>query len=307
MVDLVIVGAGTAGLSAAIYGTRAGKTVLVLEASTYGGQIVPSPQVENYPGIQNTTGFAFAQGLYEQAIHLGTEVQFQKVIGVRSEGMYQIVVTEKEEIPCRAIILAPGTQNRKLGFPQEEQWIGKGISYCATCDGMFYKNKTVAVAGGGNTALEDVNTLSQYCEKVYLIHRRDTLRAEQQLIKEAKEKENITFLMDTEIKELLGHEKLEGLRLKDKKTGELKELKIAGLFVAIGQIPQNKVFSPPVELDEDGYMIAGEDCRTNVKGIYAAGDARTKKVRQLSTAAADGAVAALGACESMTGEKQQTK
>lgn len=295
--DIVIVGAGTAGLSAAIYGVRAGKSVLLLEANSYGGQIINTPEVENYPGIKHVSGFEFATGLYEQATGLGAEIAYEKVEAIANLETGKLVTTDKNEYSCKAVILATGAKNRPLGLEHETEWIGAGVSYCATCDGAFYKGADVAVAGGGNTALEDAIFLSNYCRKVYIIHRRDTFRGEEKLQEALKQKENVEFVMNQNITRLIGEDGVDGVEVEDKATGEKRILDVSGIFVAIGQMPENVAFSNLVTLDQGGYIVAGEDCHTNVEGIFTAGDCRTKTVRQLTTAAADGAVAALAACE----------
>ena len=297
MYDIVIVGAGTAGLSAAIYGVRAGKTVLVLEGKTYGGQIVNSPEVENYPGIAKTSGFEFATALYEQASGLGAEIDFDNVVRIEKKGNDFVVYTEDGEIECHSVILATGAKNRPLGVEGEESKIGAGISYCATCDGAFFRGQKTVVVGGGNTALEDAEFLSNFCEKVYLIHRRDEFRGEQWLVNALKKKENVEFVLDSVVTDLLGERSVEGVRVKNVKTEEEQTLDVTGVFVAIGQMPDNKAFEALVELDAAGYICAQEDCKTSCAGVFTAGDCRTKAVRQLATAAADGAVAGLAACE----------
>ena len=295
--DMIIVGAGTAGLSAAIYGARAGKNVLVLEANTYGGQIVRSPEVENYPGIAHISGYEFAQNLYDQAVNLGAAVEFENVVEIRADGQEKYVVTEDNEYTARAVILATGAVNRPLGVDGEDDFVGAGISYCATCDGAFFKGKDVAVVGGGSTALEDALFLSAYCRKVYLIHRRDAFRGEQKYVDNLKTKDNIEFVLNSQVTALKGNDFLEAVDVKNKVSGETVTLPVSGLFVAIGQMPQNGPFAGLINLDDGGYIAAGEDCRTNVEGIFTAGDRRTKTVRQLTTAASDGAAAALAACE----------
>ena len=297
MYDIIIIGAGTAGLSAAIYGVRAGKKVLVLESASYGGQIITSPEVENYPGIKKISGFEFATNLYEQATELGAEIEFAKVTQIREDGAQKVVVTEEKDYICRSVILATGAKNRPLGLENEQKLIGKGIAYCATCDGAFYKGKTVAVNGGGNTALEDAAFLTGYCEKVYLIHRRDSFRGEQKQVEALRQKANLEFVLESNIVKLIAEDRLKAIEVQNVKTKEPRTIELSGLFVAIGQMPENGVFSPPVQLDQAGYIVAGEDCKTNAAGIFAAGDCRTKTVRQLATAAADGAVAALAACD----------
>ena len=303
MRDIIIAGGGTAGLSAAIYGVRAGKTVLILEEKFYGGQIVNSPEIVNYPGIAKISGYEFAKNLYDQAMALGAEYKQARVVQVRDgeDGVKQVVARtsggEETIYETRAVILATGAKNRPLGLDREQEMIGAGVSYCATCDGMFFRDKEVAVAGGGNTALEDALFLSNYCSKVYLIHRRDQFRGEDRLAEALLQKENVEFVMDSEVTELHGDEMLSGISVRQVKTGETRVIPVNGLFVAIGQMPDNEDFQDVVSIDGKGYIEAGEDCKTETPGIYTAGDCRTKEVRQLATAAADGAVAALAACE----------
>lgn len=297
MYDIVIVGAGTAGLSAAIYGVRAGKKVLVLEGQNFGGQIINSPEIENYPGIAKTSGFEFASGLYEQASNLGADIEFEQVVEVEKQGKGFIVHTGGKQIECGAVILATGAKNRPLGVEKENQFIGMGISYCATCDGAFFRGQKTAVVGGGNTALEDAEFLSNFCEKVYVIHRRDEFRGERWLSDNLKKKDNVEFVMDSVVTDIIGESGVQGIAIENVKTGEETELSVTGLFVAIGQMPDNKAFEKLVDLDSGGYIQAKEDCKTSCEGIFAAGDCRTKEVRQLATAAADGAVAGLAACE----------
>ncbi len=297
MTDVVIIGAGTAGLSAAIYTVRAGKSALVLEAASYGGQIVNTPDIENYPGIAHISGFDFATGLYNQAKDLGADIRFERVTGIIIEGNVKKVITAQNEYECKAVILATGAKNRPLGLPNEQELVGKGVSYCATCDGMFYRNKVVAVNGGGNTALEDAQFLSNYCEKVYVIHRRDKFRADQKEVERLKAKDNVEFVLDSTITKL--NEDASGLvslEVTNKNTGDTRTIEVSGLFVAIGQAPDNTAFENVASLDEKGYIKAGEDLKTGTEGIFTAGDCRTKTVRQLTTAASDGAVAALAAC-----------
>ena len=296
MNDIIIIGAGTAGLSAAIYARRAGKKALILEALSYGGQIINTPEVENYPGIKNISGFDFATGLYEQAADLGAEIEYVRVTGIESnaDGSKTVHTTDGDR-ECKAVIIATGAKNRPLGIDREEELTGSGVSYCATCDGAFYKKKAVAVNGGGNTAIEDAGFLSNFCSKVYVIHRRDEFRADVHEVEKLKAKENVEFILDSEVTALLGDDELTGIEVTNKKTGEKKELEISGLFIAIGQMPDNTAFASVVDLDEKGYIIGKEDCLTNTPGVFTAGDCRTKAVRQLTTAAADGAVAALAA------------
>lgn len=295
MYDLVIIGAGTAGLSSAIYGLRAGKSVLVLEASTYGGQIINTPEIENYPAIQKISGFEFATNLYNQVKGLGAEIRIEKALSIEEDGKYKLVKTKDNAYQAKSVILATGAKNRNLGIEKEEALVGRGVSYCATCDGMFYRGKVVAVNGGGNTAVEDATFLSEYVEKVYLIHRREEFRADKAELDRLVAKPNVELVLNSTIKELKSDDSgLCGLLLTDKE-GKEREIKVDGLFVAIGQAPDNGAFSNLVDLDAKGYIDAGEDTLTRTKGIFTAGDCRTKTVRQLTTAASDGAVAALAA------------
>lgn len=297
MYDMIIAGAGTAGLSAAIYGARAGKSVLVLESKNIGGQIVNSPEVDNYPGIKSISGFEFIRGLQEQAAEAGAEIKNLPVESVADQGGIKEVRTTDGIFESRVLILATGVVYRKLGLEGEERLMGQGVSYCAVCDGAFYRGKDVAVVGGGNTALEDAVYLSGYCRKVYLIHRRDQFRGQSGLVDTLLRKENVEFILESVVSSLRGDEKLEEVIVKNTVTNIISELKVSGIFVAIGQIPQNERFADVVAVDSDGYILADESCRTSTPGIFAVGDCRVKKVRQLVTAAADGAVAALEACE----------
>jgi thioredoxin reductase (NADPH) len=297
MYDVIIIGAGTAGMSAAIYARRAGKTVFMLEAAMYGGQIINAAEIENYPGIPKIAGYQFAMDLYGQVKELGVEFASKMVTGIEVCDNYQQVLTKDMNYEGRTVILATGARNRRLGMAAETRLTGHGISYCATCDGAFYRDKAVAVYGGGNTALGDAEYLANLCKEVYLIHRRQELRGSVGLAERLRQKENITFLLDTVIIDIQGETSLEAVELQNVVTKERSTLPVDGLFVAIGQEPVNSIFAECVELDEYGYIQAGEDCKTNVAGIYAAGDCRTKAVRQLTTAAADGAIAALAAVD----------
>lgn len=297
MYDIIIIGAGPAGLTSAIYGARGGKTVLVLEANMAGGQIVNTPKVENYPGIPEIAGFQYAMNLMSQASALGAEIKYEKVLSIEDKNEEKIITTESASYTGRSVIIATGLTKRKLELEREEEFLGKGVSYCATCDGAFYRDKTVAVVGGGNTALEDAIFLSEYCKKVYLIHRRDSFRGESALVKRVQSTSNVEIIYNTIPSRLLGEEKLSGIEIKNSKNEEKRELSIDGLFIAIGQLPLNDIFGKLITLDEDGYVASGESCKTNVSGIFTAGDCRSKKVRQLTTAVSDGAIAALAALE----------
>lgn len=297
MYDIVIIGAGPAGLSAAIYGQRAGKKTLLLDEKGFGGQILNTPEVENYPGIRKISGFELASGLYEQATGQGAEIIYEKAVEIKDGGGVKIVKTGTDSYEAKAVIIATGAKNRPLGIDSEERFVGSGVSYCATCDGAFFRGKDVAVIGGGNTALEDAEVLSGLAEKVYLVHRRDTFRGEQAGVKRLLAKDNVEFVLDSVPEEILGEMTVSGLKVRNVKTEEERILNVQGVFVAIGQMPDNGAFADVAALDEKGYVAAGEDCLTGTPGVFTAGDCRTKKVRQLATAAADGAVAALAAAE----------
>jgi len=294
MYDIIIVGAGPAGLTAAIYARRASKKVLVLEAASYGGAIINTLDIENYPVEAHISGFDFATKIYNQAQDLGAEIIFEKVIDIKDKKIKKEVITNNNTYTTKTVIIATGSANRKLGLENEDVLIGKGISYCATCDGAFYKNKKVAVVGGGNTALEDALYLTDIASTVYLIHRRDEFRGENKTIELLKKKKNIEFIYNSTITKLIANDRLVGIELtNNEKT--TKKIEIHGLFIAIGRIPENQNFAKLINLDSAGYIIAKEDCNTNVPGIFVAGDNRVKNVRQLVTATSDGAIAATNA------------
>ncbi len=297
MYDIGIVGGGIAGMTAAIYGLRAGKKVLLLEGTGFGGQMTLTSHIENYPGIQKISGNELAQNLKAQVEELGVEIKRASVKEILVQDQEKIIITEQEEFPCKALILATGQTHRKLGVPGEDQFAGMGVSYCAVCDGAFFKGMNVAVVGGGSTALEDVAYLANHCNKVYVIHRRDAFRGEDYLVQNLKEKENVEFILNSIVTEIKGSFAVEEIKLRNVLTKAESNLPVEGVFIAIGQIPGNERYAGLVDLDEKGYIKAGEDCKTSREGIFAAGDCRTKAVRQLVTAAADGAIAALGATE----------
>ena len=297
MTDVMIIGAGTAGMTAAIYAARAGLKTLVLDKSFYGGQITSATDIENYPGIERISGIDFSQKLYEQAQALGAEFSFDPVERLEAQpGAFSAHTPNGIRIGS-TVIAAPGAQRRKLGCAGEGRPTGRGVSYCATCDGAFFRGKTVAVAGGGNTALEDALFLANICSCVYLIHRRQEFRAEKYLQSAVRKKNNITPVLDSNVTEILGEERVQALTVENKQNGKRQELAVDGIFVAIGLEPDTSLFAPLTELDKSGYFVAGEDCRTRVPGLFVAGDARRKPLRQLVTAAADGAVAATQAAE----------
>ena len=290
MYDIIIVGAGPAGLTAALYARRAGHSVLVLEGGVPGGQAVTTPHVENWPGTLSISGPDFAMGLYQQCMDLGAEIQFAAVTGFQDQGDVKVVLAWEERFQGRALILANGVQRRKMGVPGEERLGGRGVSYCATCDGSFFKGKDVAVVGGGNTAVEDAVYLASICPTVWLIHRRDRLAAQKYLVDGLRDKPNVKLLMEHKVLEIQGEQQVETVRLMGPEHQRI--LHVSAVFAAVGLIPDNARFSPPLALNEYGYLQAGEDCATNVPGVFAAGDTRSKELRQLVTAAADGAMAA---------------
>lgn len=292
--DIVIVGAGPAGMTAAIYGRRANKTVLLLEAASYGGQIINAHKIENYPVEPHISGFEFATKLYEQAKELGAEFKFEKVVGIEDKGDLKLVNTPSASYEAGAVIIATGSDKRKLGVDREDELVGRGVSYCATCDGAFFRKKVVAVAGGTRTALEDALYLADIAEKVYLIHRLDKFSGAEADFDRLKARDNVEFLLNTQITKLNADKKLESIEVKSK-DGTVQTVEVSALFVAVGRVPENQNFSAVIDLDDKGYAVADENCLTRTAGIFVAGDNRVKEVRQLVTAAADGAVAATAA------------
>ena len=294
MTDLMILGAGTAGLSAAIYAVRAGLSVRLLENSVYGGQILNSPDVDNYPGIPSISGFDFVQNLHDHAAGLGVKPESVTVSRVELTGDIKRVHTPREVLEARAIILATGASHRKLGCAGETEFQGRGVSYCATCDGAFFRGKDVAIVGGGNTALEDALFLANSCKTVFLVHRREGFRAHQSVIDAVRARENIRLLLSATVETIIGDKQVTGIVLRSTKDESLSEQTVSGVFVAVGLDPNTSLFKGQLDLD-GGYICAGEDCRTSLPGVFAAGDVRTKPLRQLVTAASDGAVAAVEA------------
>ena len=296
MYDMIIVGAGPAGMTAAVYARRASKKVLVLESKSYGGQIINTLDIENYPAEEHISGFDFATKLYNQAKNLGAEFNFEKVLEVKNYDSYKEIITTKNQYKCKAVILASGSKNRLLGLPHEEDFIGKGISYCATCDGNFYKNKVVAVVGGGNTALDSALYLSNIAKLVYIIHRRDQFTGNRVTLDKLKSKDNVKFILNSTVIKLNPlnsklAKKLKNIEISDKEKNSTV-LNLDGLFVAIGRVPENESFVKFLNLNSQGYINSDETCKTEIGGIFAAGDIRAKSLRQLVTAVSDGAVAA---------------
>lgn len=296
MYDIIIVGGGPAGLTAALYALRAGKTVLIIEKNTFGGQITWSPKVENFPTILSISGAELGDRMLEQVLAQGADTELDEVTGISREGGVIRVKTEfGGEFEARTLIIATGARPRMLGIEREEELVGAGVCFCAVCDGAFYKDRAVAVSGGGNSALQDAVLLSETCSKVYLVHRRETFRGEAKLVETLRAKSNVEFVLNSRITELKGADELCGITVTDG-GGNSRDLAVDGLFVAVGHEPDNGIFSELISLDEGGYAASGEDCRTQTENIFVAGDCRRKSVRQLTTAVADGATAALNAC-----------
>ncbi len=297
MYDTIIIGAGPAGLTSAIYLRRANKKVLVLEAKGYGGQIASADKVENYPGIAQITGFQLADNLYQQAKNMGAEIKFEEVISVQKD---KTVQTNGGTYQGKTIIIANGAEKRKLNLENESDFIGKGVSYCATCDGNFFKGKTVTVVGGGNAAMEDALYLSDLANKVNIIHQFDEFNGEEKYQEELSQKKNVSFMMESTVTAINGNGKLETVTVTDR-SGAAEEIRTDGLFIAIGQEPKNEVFSNVVNLNDAGYIQCDNDVYTKTDGIFAAGDTREKELRQLTTAVGDGSIAATAALKNMKG------
>lgn len=293
--DIIIIGGGPAGMTAAIYALRANKRILVLEKEVIGGKIVSSPLVENYPGMKSITGGELAQNLYQQVTNLGGDIQMKEVITIKEENENKQVITKDSTYFGKTIIIATGTKYKMLGIAREYEFIGKGISFCATCDGFFYKNKIVAVIGGGNTAISNVIELSNICKKVYLIQILDKLTAESILIHRLQEKTNVEILYHSTVKGLFGNEKLKGIEIEQ--NGNSQILEVDGMFLSIGQLPESDIpiLGATIEKNPKNYFYVNAKLMTRVKGIFAAGDCIDKEIRQLTTAVSDGTVAALNA------------
>ena len=294
MTDIIVIGAGPAGLCASVYGARANKSVMVLEKGSFGGQVNFSPKIENYPGSIEISGSELADKLVEQALNQGVDIQLEEVLGIEDKGDYKIVKTDSGEHECRAVIIATGAHHRRLGIEGEEKYEGNGISFCAVCDGAFYSGQRVAVIGGGNSALQEALLLSELCESVTIVQNLDFFTGEEKLVKLLEKKPNVTSILGNVVKGFKGEEKLEAVIISDK-DGKETVLSVDGVFVAIGLAPENKAFENVAELDKVGYVVSDEACTTSTSGVFVAGDCRTKTIRQIATAISDGAVAALSA------------
>ncbi len=295
MDDIIIIGAGTAGLTAAIYGQRAGLSCRIFEKYAPGGQIVNSPSIENYPGMYGVSGYDYSMALFEQAQKCGAVAEFAEVTGIDFSGKNKKVMTTAGEFEAKAVIIANGAARRKIGCKGEEEFEGRGVSYCATCDGAFFRGKTVAVVGGGESAFEEAEYLAEICDKVYLIHRRDIFTAAKTAVDSVLKKKNVTVLTNSAIEEIKGTNAVSSVVIKNRANGSTVEMPLSAVFVAIGLSPDNGLYKDVLKLDEYGYFDAEEDCKTNIEGVFVAGDTRKKHLRQLVTAASDGAAAATAA------------
>ncbi len=297
MYDIIVIGGGAAGMTAALYALRGGKTVLILESESLGGQIATSPRLENFPSVKAMSGEQFADNLFEQISAMGAEFEIEKAVDVikREDGFFT-VKTEYKEYEAKSVIIAAGVKHKHLRTKSErEDLVGHGVYYCAICDGAFYKGKEVAVIGDANTALQYALLLSGYCKKVYVYTLFDKFFGEKALVKALRAKDNIEVRPNTSVIDFIGDKELSAIEYKDAE-GNIKRHEIPAVFVAIGQVPDNGAFSKVADLDKDGYITADENCRTRTEGVFVAGDCRTKAVRQVVTAVADGGVAATNAC-----------
>ncbi len=291
--DIIVIGGGPAGYTAAMYAVRSGLDTLVIEKFSAGGQMTQTSQIDNYPGFdEGVDGFTLGFKMQNGAQRFGAQVMRDEVISVSLTGETKTIVTSEKTLSCKAVIIATGAEHRHLGIEHEEELIGKGVGYCAACDGMFYRGKTVAVVGGGNSAASDALLLSKICKKVYLIHRRDKLRATKIYHEPLMNTDNVEFIWNSRVKEFLYEDMIQGVTVCDVNTDEEKQLECDGVFISIGRVPETRLFDRQIETDDLGYIIADETCRTNIDGVFAAGDVRTKALRQIVTAASDGAVAA---------------
>ena len=301
MKDIIIIGGGPGGLTAAIYAKRAGCDITLFEGMSPGGQVMTTPDIENYPGFTGT-GFDLAMKFYEQTTAMGVDIAYENVKELKkNDGVFSVVCENGNEYTAKSVIIASGAKRRKLGIKGENELTGRGVSYCATCDGNFFKGKTAVVVGGGNTAVEDAIYLSKLCAKVYLMHRRDSFRASKTLTDRLPEHENIEVILNSVPLEICGTDKVERLVISNRITNETGEIETDTVFVAVGTVPECSFIPEEVELNEGGYIVTDRHCMTNVKGLFAVGDVRDTPLKQVVTAAADGAVAANYASEFIGG------
>lgn len=302
MKDIIVIGAGPAGMTAALYALRADKSVLLLEKENFGGQITYSPKLENYPSIMEISGSAFAEQMLEQVMAHGAEIELAEATKITDCKTHKVVSTEYGDFEAKAVIIATGSKHRHLGLEGEEALIGSGISFCAVCDGSFFAGRKVAVIGGGNTALQEAVMLSELCSEVVIIQNLSFMTGEKKLLQILEGKSNVSMIFDTVVTSLESKDgELCAIELKNTVNGEKSKLALDGMFVAIGQKPENEAFADVTALNDYGYIIADENCLTDTEGVFVAGDCRTKRIRQVTTAAADGAVAALAACRYIDG------
>jgi len=295
MYDIIVIGSGPAGLTAALYARRAGKSVLVIEKASFGGQVNYSPKIENYPGSKQISGSEFADKFVDQVMSHGGEFEFGEVVDVTDNGQTKTVKTDSDEFEGKTVIIAAGVKHRHLGVPGEEKFSGEGVSYCAICDGDFFAGRDVVVVGGGNSAFQDAILLSEKCKSVTMVQDLPYFTGEASSLEVLKSRSNVKFMTSSGVLEFKGEDKLESVVVRHKDTDTVEELKTEGAFVAIGLVPDNKAFAKVVDLDERGYIASDETCLTKTPGVYVAGDCRTKRIRQITTAVADGSVAALAA------------
>ena len=295
--DIIIIGGGPAGLTAAVYARRANKSVLVIEKASFGGQITYSPKVENIPGFTELSGNEFAEKLVDQALTQGADFESCEVLSVKKGDTFTVSTDDGNEFEAKALVIATGAKHRLLGLEKEEDFIGEGISFCAVCDGAFYKDKVVGVVGGGNSALQEALLLSDLASKVYVVQNLDVLTGEKKLADQLYAKSNVEIITETVVEKILGDKELTGITVKNTATDETKDIALDGLFIAIGLVPQNEPFEEIISLDARGYEDSDENCLTKTDGVFVAGDCRKKNIRQVATAAADGAIAALAACD----------
>ena len=295
MYDIIVIGSGPAGLTAALYARRAGKSVLVIEKASFGGQVNYSPKIENYPGSKQISGSEFADKFVDQVMSHGGEFEFGEVVDVTDNGQTKTVKTDSDEFEGKTVIIAAGVKHRHLGVPGEEKFSGEGVSYCAICDGDFFAGRDVVVVGGGNSAFQDAILLSEKCKSVTMVQDLPYFTGEASSLEVLKSRNNVKFMTSSGVLEFKGEDKLESVVVRHKDTDTVEELKTEGAFVAIGLVPDNKAFAKVVDLDERGYIASDETCLTKTPGVYVAGDCRTKRIRQITTAVADGSVAALAA------------
>ena len=297
MYDMIIIGGGPAGLTAAVYARRANKSVLVIEKASFGGQITYSPKVENIPGFTELSGNEFAEKLVDQALTQGADFESCEVLSVKKGDTFTVSTDDGNEFEAKTLVIATGAKHRLLGLEKEEDFIGEGISFCAVCDGAFYKDKVVGVVGGGNSALQEALLLSDLSSKVYVIQNLKMLTGEKKLADQLYAKSNVEVITETVVEKILGEKELTGITVKNTATDETKDITLDGLFIAIGLVPQNEPFAELISLDARGYADSDENCLTKTDGVFVAGDCRKKNIRQVATAAADGAIAALAACD----------